>query len=134
MNSSLAQRRLHLPTATTLIPATAARTSEPMWLRVSREYGSAPLSVRAPKSAPSTWIPRPPFSRPRFPPRSTGSSHGCNRERIDESPPIRAPDEARLVARSASLFALHDSRVDEPLHRPLLRRPGYRRFPFEPGQ
>src|SRR6516225_2133655 len=103
-----------------------ARSSGPTWSRATRAFGNAPSSAPARRCVPSTSIPPPPSSRPKFPPRWIGSRHGCCREGTDEPPPVHSHGEAQLVAGPPPLRRLHGARVDQLVRRALLRPAGRR--------
>src|SRR6516225_4874232 len=131
MGASSARPRSRWRTATISILATTARSNGPTWWRATRVSGSAPSSAPARTCVPSTSIPPPQFSRPRFPPRWIGSRRGCCRERTDEPAPVHPKGEAQLVARPPPLRRLHGARADQLVRRPLLRPAG--RWALAPG-
>src|SRR5215475_2008044 len=122
MRASSARRCSHWRTATISILATTARNNGPTWWPATKVSGSAPSSAPARTCVPSTSIPPPRSSRPKFPPRWIGSRRGCCRERTDEPPPVHPQGEAQLVARPPPLHRLHGARADQLVRRPLLRR------------
>src|SRR6516165_11223212 len=131
MRASSAQRRSRSRTATISILVTMVRSNGPRWWRATRAFGSAPSSAPARRCVPSTSIPPPRSSRPRFLPRWIGSRRGCCRERTDEPPSVHPQGEAQLVARPPPLRRLHGARADQLVRRPLLRPAGGR--PLAPG-
>src|SRR4029453_16018132 len=124
MRALSGRRRSRWRTATISILVTTARSNGPTWWPATGVFGRAPSSAPARRCVQSTSIPPPQSSRPRFPPRWTGSRRGCCRERADEPPPLHPQGQAQLVARPPPLRRLHGARAEQLVRWPLLRPAG----------